>query len=361
MHLRQPACVLFALVSATSASASPDRIVIEAYEGGRPPDASELLAPVRKELQSRGFVDGAALVREIDTHVSRAGGTLGAGAVVEAQREVDDAYQRLVDGDYARALAGARAALEVHTSASGQLAREPVLRDLRYKALIIAGRSSEVGGGSEDAFAFMAEAIRSFPDRPVSTTQFDPNVASLYRRVRQELSRQGTGSLSVTVDDPAVTIFVDEQFAGTGSAKRDGLAPGRYRVLVTKGQGPARIHDVEVAPGAASNLEISWEIDRTLRTDDSTVVLALDPGAGAEIEVREASQIARAVGAHNVAVLSVRPVKGRRAISGYSIEVESQTRTFATVQIEPIRPSLFRSSRGSRLSSPAIATPTRPA
>ena len=51
---------------------------------------------------------------------------------------------------------------------------------------MIAARSSEALDKGEDAFAFMAEAIRSFPDRPISASEFDPRVRALQRRVKDK-------------------------------------------------------------------------------------------------------------------------------------------------------------------------------
>src|SRR5207244_1177310 len=131
---------------------------------------------------------------------------------------------------------------------------------------IIAARSSEVKGHVEDAFAFMAEAIRSFPDRPVASAQFDPSVSALYNRVRLELVHQGSGSLDVKVDDPAINVFVDEQFYGSGVRHLDKLPPGRHRVFVAKGPEAGRVHDIDISPGGAVSLSISWKIDGALRT-----------------------------------------------------------------------------------------------
>src|SRR5262249_26312009 len=198
-----------------AASAGPDRIVITVAEKGRPSDLSEALAPIEAALAKRGYVQGAALVNMVEGTMSREGGALSASDVVEAQRGVERAYDKFINGSYPEALSGAKAVLQLYSRAHGQLAREAALRELRYRALIIASRSADVTADGESAFALMAEMIRSFPDRPVSGTQFDPSVIALYRRVREELVRQGTGMVEVRVDDPNAAVWIDEQFAGT--------------------------------------------------------------------------------------------------------------------------------------------------
>jgi hypothetical protein len=202
---------------------------------------------------------------------------------------------------------------------------------------VIAARSAEVKGTAQDAFASMAELIRSFPDRAVTTAQWDPAVVALYQKVKRELERQGMGSLEVTVDDPASTVFVDEQFQGP-SAKLT-LTSGRYRVYVARGREPGRVHDVDVAPGGSSRLDVSWPLDGALRSSGSDVMLALDRSSGFDTEVTIASQLGRALGAKTVVVLSVRTINGRRAIAGYAVDVESQTRRYGALQIEPLAPS----------------------
>jgi hypothetical protein len=328
------------LVAATGAArAGTDRIVVEAYEGERPSDAQATLAPVYAELARRGYALGPTLVSEIEAHVSHDGGVLSASQIVEAQKHAEDAYNRFIDGDYPAALTHARAALDLYATAPGQLSREPALRDQRFKALVIASRSSEVAGSGKDAFAFMAELIRSYPDRPVTSADFDPKVGALYHRVKDELARQGVGTLEVKLDDPTVNIFLDEQFVGSGSAKLGQLAPGSYRVYVTKGQDTGRVHTIDVGAGSSAFISASWQLDGALHTSGAAVTFDLDKAAGADAEMQSATQLARAIGAKTVIVLSVRPLQGRRAIAGYSIDVESQTRAFAGVQVEPIAPS----------------------
>jgi hypothetical protein len=185
----------------------------------------------------------------------------------------------------------------------------------------------------------MAELIRSFPDRPIPAAQYDPNVGALYRRVREELARQGTGTLAVKLDDPAANVFADEAFIGSGTAKLSDLPPGRRRIYVARGEEPGRVHEIDVPPRGTASLEISWALDGALRTAGSVVSLQVDESAGADAEVQQATALGRALGVKTVVVLSVRPINGRRAITGYSIDVESQTRRYGALQIEPIAPS----------------------
>ncbi len=333
------AAVAVLCAASSAARAEKDRVVLEMYTSERPADADAVLGPVYAELGKRGYVHGAALIDDVNASLSRDGGALSASQVIELQKQVDDAYQRFIDGDYALALTPARAALAAYASAPGQMAREPALRALRYKALIVAARSSEASDKGEDAFALMAEAIRSFPERTINPAEFAPNVAALYRRVKADLAKQGVGTLEVNVDDPAATIYVDEQLVATGTARLERLAPGTYRVFIAKAQHAGRVRDVTIATGATTTVNVTWSIDGALRTRGRSVALALDNGTGGDAELLAATQLGRALGATSVVVLSARPINGRRAIVGYSINVESQNKTFAAIQIEPIAPT----------------------
>jgi hypothetical protein len=260
-------------------------------------------------------------------------GSLSPSQLVEAQKAVDRAYQRLVDGDYAAASASAEEALGRYASAPAVLAHEEVVRALEFKALMIAARSAQVLGRNDDAFRWMAEAIRSFGSQAPSATEFDPSVIALYSQVRNELKRQGVGALEINVSDPAVTVFLDERFVGSGHVSFQDLSPGMYRVLVAKGSQDGRVHQVQVPPGGHASLDIAWELDAAVSTTSGVTTLAAHGD-----DLADAIRLGRALGAPRVVVLGIRYLGGRRAVVGYGIDVESQRRSYAAVQVEPLAP-----------------------
>lgn len=337
MHARAGFVVVGVLVLGSAKVLAEPGIVIEATDG-EPTASAAVIAPVLTDLEHRGYLGGDALAQRIETTVSGAPGALSPTQSVDAQRTIDSAYQHFIDGDYDRALAAAQQALATYAIGTGQLGHEPALRALQRKAFYIAARSAEVLGRSDDAFSIMAEAVRTFPDDHPSSTEFDPRVGALHRRVKDELTRQGQASLEVRTDDPAVVIFIDERFAGTGTVKLDGLLPGRYRVYTEKGRAPGRVRVVEVAPGVAASVSVPWLVDGVIRTIAQRVVIDLhDLPQGTEWHV--ALSIGRALGVPRVIILRSRPLDGRAAIVGMSITVESQTRTFGAVQLEPVAPT----------------------
>ncbi|HTJ43473.1 MAG TPA: carboxypeptidase-like regulatory domain-containing protein, partial [Kofleriaceae bacterium] len=241
-------------------------------------------------------------------------------------------------GDYDRAAANARAALAIYDRAPGQLTSEAALRELRYRALIVGARALEATGRGEDAFSLMSEAIRSFPDRSINGAQFDPTAVALFRKVKQELSKQGAGTIDIKVDDPAATVFIDEQFVASGSAHLEKLAPGPYRVYVTKGKETGRVRDVDLAPGTSLTIDVPWTLEAAFRNTSNGLVLETH-GADNSKTIELAVRLGHALGASSVVLLSIQPLNGRRAIVGYSIDVESQSKAFAAVQIDPVTPS----------------------
>lgn len=322
-----------------AATAAP-AVVLESYAGARPSDADQVLKPIYAELARRGFVLGPKLVTILGETMSRGGAALSPEQALDAQRLVEDGYQHFIDGDYDAAIALEERALAIYRSASAPNA--DALRKLQWKALVVTARSHEVLRRGEDAFRVMAEAIRTFPDNAVSSTEFDPQVVALQRRVKAELARQGTGTLDVRVDAPDVVVFVNERFAGTGGAKLEGLLPGRYRVFSSKGERQGRVHEVEVAPASHASVEIAWEIDSTLVTRDRYVGLEFGPDVDTEGEIRAGVRIARTVGAKSVVILGIREVDGRRSVVAYAVATDSQNKVYGAVQLEPIEPGVDR-------------------
>src|SRR5262249_55151123 len=149
-------------------------------------------------------------------------------------------------------------------------------------------------GQGEEAFRLMAEAIRMIPDRPVNAAEFDPQIKALYKRVKDELTRQGPGTLAVQVDDANAVAFLRERYAGTGAGTLHGLLRGIYRVLGTRGDHAGRIHEVEVPARGRATVDVSWSIDSVLRTRAGYVGLETRGSDGGESVANLAVKLGRA-------------------------------------------------------------------
>lgn len=85
-------------------------------------------------------------------------------------------------------------------------------------------------------------------------------------------------------------------------------------------------------------LAVPWSLDSVVRASTSGVAIPDDASDSGAL-VGTAVALGHALGADEVIVLAVHTVGGHRAIVGYAIEVQSQSKTFAAVQIEPVAPS----------------------
>jgi hypothetical protein len=339
MHFLRSLVVAVVVMVGRSGEAAPAPIVVESSDGESPPEWQTLLWPVHAELARRGFQTRAALAATIERSISRAPRRLTAAQVLEAQGLVARSYDALVEGEYARAIASADGALSLYSAASTQLSREGALRDLHYRAMVVKARSQEALGRTEDAFYTASEVLRTFPDREVSPTEFDPRVGALFRRVRAELKARPTGALVVSVDRIGAVIFVNERFVGTGTASLDSLAEGTYRVHVRNENTDGRSHDVEVKSGVTARLDVAWELDGALQTSADRVVLTHPSGWPVERDLSLVMQLAGQLGASSAVVFGVRTIKGRRSLIGVAETMLSRRQTFAAVELEPLEPS----------------------
>jgi hypothetical protein len=331
-------CAVTALVAAAPAGAVADTIVIEAFSGARPDDADQWMAPVHAELTRRGAVAGAALIERFERHVSRAMRTLGGDEITAARADAGRAYEALVDGSYDVARAAAERAIDALRGAPWQLAQDATLRDAQFTALVVLARAHEVLGNHEAAFAAAAELYRTFPERDVSTRQFDPRVKELHTRTRERLTTRRSGRIEVRVDDVATSVYVNERLVGRGTVTVADLAPGTYRVFTTRGADIGRIHDVAVAENDTASLALRWEIEAGIHTTGDRVTLRCEGGVLTEREIALVRDLARWLSADEIVVMGVRRVDARRSLVAYTVSVAPPRARYAALAVEPFAP-----------------------
>jgi hypothetical protein len=120
---------------------------------------------------------------------------------------------------------------------------------------------------SED---LMTEWIRTFSEAEITQTMHGPEAEKLYTRVRSECDRLGRGLLEVTVDDPNVQLYVNEEIRSLQRPITD-LVPGRYRVLLMGPNDDARVFKVDVRPNQTSYLRVQWAVSSNLMVSTSSV------------------------------------------------------------------------------------------
>jgi len=264
---------------------------IEAYTGSRPLQADELLEPLRVVFQERGYVGGDALATEITT-VSRPGVDVPEQQVMYLSKLVEAGYGQLSSGKYGSAAQRLQRAIELAHGAPAILVRDDAQRDVVLRALfglaIAYRRDSEVDEDEskelrrkrlhaeakqkldeakdkrQRAELALEEAVRSFSGEP------DPNAygtepVQWWRRARERLLAAGMGTLIIDPDDPGVTSFVNEGYAGQGTTKVD-LLPGTYRVYSHRADVRGRVYTVEVKARQVTRLTIDWGFDAALHT-----------------------------------------------------------------------------------------------
>ncbi len=339
---------LIALTSLAQADAAAEPIVLESYAGSRPDDADRLLAPVIAELGKAGFPARADVERLIEAHLSRAAATLDDARAGEAVRSIEAGYKKFVAGDFDAAIADIQRGLEALRLAPGAVAGKNERRAAVMRGLLGLALSHRRLGHQSEATSAMAELVRSFPDREVSYKDYGPEARDFFQKVHGELAREGQGSLAVDVDDDRTVVFINERYAGVGDVTVKDLLAGRYRVFLQQGEQLGRVHEVEIEPGRAASVNVSWQLDAALRAGAALVFA--DEAGRQEAEARQAVRVARAVGAPSVVVLGIRDNRGRRSVVGavYSADSTRPLRSGA-VAVEPVVPAPERLEALARL------------
>jgi hypothetical protein len=335
---RLPFVMVAVALATIPALARADGLVLESYAGPRPADADRLFGPVAAELASRRFLTRDSAVTAINEHFGPAVTAAAPATLLAASAAVAKGYEAYIDGDCRAATGLLEPAIQQITSHPAD-ARERKLRDDHFRALVVLAACHELEKAGEAAVAAMAEVIRTFPDRPVTTAEFPPRVANLYHSVKRTLAKSGYGTLDVKADDTAALIYVNERFVGAGAVALTDLVPGRYRVFAEAGSVRGRLHIVTVNAGSATRIELPWRLESRLRTVP-TAGLAFDTDAArTRDESAVAVTVAREIGASSVVVLSLGEVDGHRAISGFVVDVATATiQRRGAMAVEPLEP-----------------------
>lgn len=323
-------------------------VVLESHVGARTADAAKLLVPVRRELTLLGYLaDPAKLGPMVEERLSRDGNPLSAAEVSRVRTMVTDGYDvaYVQGGDFELAATRLQEALDVLLDSPAAFATDQALRDDLLKALIGLALAHKRLGHVEQAAAFMAEVVRSFPDRAFNRTLFGPEPQELFLAVKRELEAQKPASLAITVDADDAVVFVNGRYVGVGAVELDAVVPGTYRVYVQKGTRSGRLHLVDLSPGDQRRLDISWITDGALRTDAELVGLVFaDEAERAAHEAHVAASVARSLRSGEVVVLRVGTHDGRRAVIGSVLSADTgravRTGILATEPLAPGHPQL---------------------
>jgi hypothetical protein len=309
-------------------------IVLESYTGERPADAPRLLGPVLEELARRDYATGDTVARAYEAQVSQPA-VRAAGIPADFAAQVDRGFKAWVSGRFDEAVKVLVPLVETAHANTGAVARDPSLRDPLLKAQIALALAYQRIGDLSAMRATFSEILRSFPDAQISRATYGPDAHQVFEQVRRDVQAQGRGTLHVKLTDDSGVVFIDESYRAVGSTSLP-LSPGEYRVVVMMNKQPSRNHRVTVRANAETTIEIDGKLDLAVRTAGYTgFAFATQPEREAH-EARSAQRFARAIGASAVAVVGIDDVRGRSAVVGSLVSLQSGREIRrASIPIEP--------------------------
>lgn len=305
----------------TAAARAGGGIVLESYTGERPADAPRLLGPVLEELSRQGFEAGDSVARSYETRSSRPALTSG-GLPSDFAAQVDRGFKSWVQGKFDDAINVLGPLIKSARASSGAFAVNPALREPLLKALIALGLAHQRSGDLGAMKATFAEIVRSFPDAQISRATYGPDAQNAFDQVRRGLNGVGRGKLSVKVTDETGIVFVNESYRATGSTTME-LLPGEYRVVVVLDKSPSRNHVVEVKANAETVVDVDPKLDRAVHTNGYTGLAFANQGDRDAHEAPYAARWAKSTGASAVVVIGIDEVRGRNAVVGALVSLQT--------------------------------------
>lgn len=322
-----------ALLAITTSVAHGGGIVLESYTGDRPADAARLLSPVLEELSRRDYAGGDTVARTYDARASRSA-VAPAGVPSDFAAQVDRGFKAWVSGRFGEAIEILVPLVETAQANTGAFATDPSLREPLLKALIALGLAYQRIGDPSAMRTTFGEIVRGWPDTQLSRATYGPDAAQAFEHVRRELQAAGRGKLTVKTDDAAV-VFINEMYRAAGSTTVE-LPPGEYRVVVMLNKQPSRSHRATVRTNAEATIEIDASLDQAIRTAGYTGLSFANQADRDAHEARYAQRFAKAVGASAVAVVGIDDVRGRSAVVGSLVSLQTgRELRRASIPVEP--------------------------
>jgi hypothetical protein len=312
-------------------------ILLQSHAGEIPDDAGTYVAQLVRALGSDAPLHGAALGQKVEASLS---GTAGSKSrPVGIQQQVEQGRKRFINGEFRQAIAKLEQARGQLMKKVALVASDQRLRDTLHKASLFLAHAYLRDKQGERATERISEVIRSFPDRDLSLVRYGPDLATFYRKVRQELTRQPRGSLTITTEAEGCLVFVNERFVGMSPATVKDLLPGKYRIYVQRPRQQGRIHLVTLN-GGSHQVTVDFGLDRVLNTEPFVGFRFEDRAAKEREEVQHAAAVARALDAPMVLLLGFHSYQGRRTLQGTAISAAtSRIIRSGMVALEPAAPS----------------------
>lgn len=316
-------------------AAHAERLLFESYVGNRPAEAARIAPLIRSVFERHGFtVDPLVLAMYFREHAYRPG--LVSPKLAEMLKRTerraeddfwDEKYLKVID-DLRNEILWMRQNPQVFAHEPKH--RETALRVLVFYALACDHQARVLVDKPDEAAKFqrlrddtMAEVIRSYPSKIITTKDFGEEGAKLFRKIRDQINQAGRGGISVTASDPDAVIYINEIVQGTAKVNAGDFVPGIYRVLIVMPTGEGRQYEVEVTANQTARLDVDWDIDS---------LLVLDVWAGFKYlsekeHAREATLVhvlaQKHTNANMAATVTVTSTRGRLTVIGTSYNTRS--------------------------------------
>jgi hypothetical protein len=324
-----------ALVAALPAIARADvALVVEEYTANRPQENSALLAPVRRELAKRGvLVEPNEIITALGDGIPLPARTDPSVTIASITAKIESAQNSAAHAKFDDAIRDYEAALRLaHENPSTVVAdgAAPMWLTRAYVGLAFAHHRLGHESAAADA---LADQIRSFPDRPVTSVDYGPESEKLYGLTRKQQETSKRGTLLVVVSRPEAQIYVNEVRHGPGSRFAGDLLPGRYRLLVQVGN-VARRYAVDVDPAKSVQVErrIDWELDSNFEATKEWVGMHWRTGVVRTADV--ARQLSSRVRQRGVAFVTIELRHNRRFVVGNVYEPRASGPRTCTIEID---------------------------
>ncbi len=292
--------VAFLFVWVPEASAR-DGIVLESYEGPRPPNADKLLEPLLQELAQYGFEAGNNL------------GLLWEGQVSQPSREdlpasfakqLLDGQQEYIRGNYAAAVEKLQPLIDAAHASSAAFAKNQALRQTMLDALIALALALDRNGDPKGSRATFEELARSFPVATVPAKTWGPAAAKQFDAVQKDLAAQARGQLIVKASAGA-EIYINEALEPQNGTVVKVLAPGEYRVFARDGVKQSRTYRVKVRSVVDASVTIDLDLDDALHTTRWTGLAYRSASDRQRFEAKHAAAFAQRLQEGGVVVVGI--------------------------------------------------------
>ena len=282
------------------------------------------------ELIRRGYKDLSESPAEVEEKHSLSGHQLKSEQTRSDEKDLQKGISFYLEGKFRKAKDLLETALVNKMRKPAIVARNQMLRDSTYQALVYLALVSSRLKDFKSVKRYVEEFMRSLPDREVSSRQFGPEASSLFLKHSADYKKREKGKLQITLDDPSTVVFINERYVGVGEQNVT-LYPGNYRVYTQRGSLAGRVYRVNIESNKKTRLHSDSVKDKAIVTEGA-FYLSFDSSEDQEkYALNVALEIAESldadelvlVSSHRQRVFGVHAVVGNKSVLG-KVKVETE-------------------------------------